>query len=477
VQAQRAQEKTEDELREGDVIAGRFEIVRTLGRGGMATVYEARHQVTQRPVALKVASQKLLNNQLLSGRFLREAQTASTIRHAHAIEVSDVFEAEDGRPVMVMELLTGRDLAAWISDGKKLSPAEVAEIFVPVLSALAHAHAEGIVHRDMKPDNIFLTEKDGKISPKVLDFGIAKVVGEAVDADLKLTSTGMLLGTPFYMSPEQVSGREDLDHLADIWSVGVCMYEALNGELPFQGANFGQVFAAILQADPPKMKANVPPELEDLVRRCLSKKPEDRPQDCGELAEALRVYGGTDSGGYPAPASSSGRFAVVRADELPKESAAPTLMEEDDDASKAFDDTTLNVRPVAARSRTPLIVAALVVAAAIVVAALLARDTEETTPPVTPEPEIVTSDPTPPSTSSTAEIEEAEPVAEEQLQQEEDESASAAALEVEPAPRMSMRPSRMVRMTRMTAMQTAHTAETAGDSTMSATMSGIIDEL
>ncbi len=306
-------EEAQEDLPPGALVAGRFEIIRPLGRGGMATVYEARHTVTDRPVALKVANQTLVNNKVLSGRFLREARTASTIRHAHAIEVSDVFEAEEGRPVIVMELLHGRDLGDFLESAGKLSPREVAEIFVPVLSALSHAHAAGIVHRDVKPDNIFLAEVDGKVTPKVLDFGIAKVVGDAVDSSLKLTTTGTLLGTPYYMSPEQVSGSEDVDHRADLWSVGVCLYQALEGKLPFDGANFGQVFALILQSDPPKMQADVPPGLEELVFRCLAKRPDDRPADCGEVARVLSEYCDAPRGQFPAPtpALQSGTFEAA----------------------------------------------------------------------------------------------------------------------------------------------------------------------
>ncbi len=190
----------------------------------------------------------------------------------------------------------------------------------------------------------------------------------------------MLLGTPFYMSPEQVSGREDLDHLADIWSVGVCMYEALTGELPFQGSNFGQVFAAILQADPPQMKASVPQELEAIVRRCLAKRPEDRPQDCGELAEALRAYGGTDAGKYPAPATSSGRFHVVRPDEVAA-SVAPTLAEEDG-AATGFDDQTVNLRRQGLGAATYLLIGVVAAIGLTIVLAVWLSQSEVESPSV-----------------------------------------------------------------------------------------------
>jgi serine/threonine-protein kinase len=293
-------EDAEDDLPAGVLIAGRFVIVRTLGRGGMATVYEAWHQVTRRPVALKIANQKLVNNKLLSGRFLREARTASTIRHAHAIEVSDVFETTEGRPVMVMELLEGRDLAAAIRAEGRLGPREVADIFVPVLSALAHAHAEGIVHRDMKPDNIWLLPDR---SVKVLDFGLARAwdVESTIGADA--TMGHMLVGTPHYSQPEQILTGV-LSPASDVYSLGVLLYELLTGRTPlFADRSVGSVKEEF-ESQPLKWLlahqknevvplerypegAVLPEKLRALVMSTLAKEPEKRPPNAGVLANWL----------------------------------------------------------------------------------------------------------------------------------------------------------------------------------------------
>lgn len=269
----------------------------------MGTVYEAAHCVTGRPVALKVLLHELVHSDVAVARFMREARSAATIDHAHAIQVSDVFQDESGLPVIVMELLAGENLAQRIDREGRLSVGTVVEVLVPVLGALAAAHGKGIVHRDLKPDNIFLAERDGKAIPKLLDFGIAKVLKDASSVSAHLTSTGSLLGTPHYMSPEQASGKP-VDHRSDLWSIGVILFETLAGTLPFQGDNFGQVFAAILQDDPADLRVaapHVPDSLATLVRRCLSKRAADRVQSAGDIANALAPLASLPIARYPAP--------------------------------------------------------------------------------------------------------------------------------------------------------------------------------
>ena len=340
--AAEAQETAQVDLAPGDKVGGRFQISEILGRGGMATVYRADHLITGRPVALKVATTKLVNSPLMVARFLREARAVSAIRHPHAIQVLDVFEDEAGRPIMVMELLQGEDMGHRLAAGR-LSVPETLQILVPVLKALAHAHANGIVHRDLKPDNIFLSRspKDGSLVPKVHDFGIAKVLGDkTVDPQtMKLTSTGVLLGTPYYMSPEQVSGLGDLDHRTDIWSFGILAYEALVGELPFSGENFGQVFAKILQIEPAPLVAlvpGIPQPVADVIHACLSKRREDRPANCGEIAAVFEPLADLRASDYPAPAishtgdaSSSGAFDSISGVHDAAEGTAPTLLDPD----------------------------------------------------------------------------------------------------------------------------------------------------
>jgi serine/threonine protein kinase len=307
------QDATADHLHEGTVVGGRYRVVRRIGKGGMGAVYEAVHQVTGRPVALKILLREFADSEIAVGRFMREARAASTIDHPHAIQVSDVFQDDQGLPVIVMELLKGVNLAERIDRDGKLTVGSIAAIMVPVLGALAAAHAKGIVHRDLKPDNIFLAERDGAMVPKMLDFGIAKVLKDATGESAHLTGTGSLLGTPHYMSPEQVSGKHDLDHRSDIWSVGIILFEALTGKLPFRGENFGQVFAAILLEDLPEVRLLAPdaPELlVVLIERCLSKKAANRLQNSGDIANALAPFSSLPIGTYPAPRVAAGKEDV-----------------------------------------------------------------------------------------------------------------------------------------------------------------------
>ncbi len=281
-----------DPIAEGVLVAERYRVGARIGRGGMGSVFTARHEVTGKRVALKVMSIDLSGDEKLVARFLREAKASATVQHPHAIEVLDVFHHEHA-PVMVMELLEGMSLADHLETAAPLGPGELARVLVPVASALGHAHSLGIVHRDVKPDNVFLSQRDGVLWPKVLDFGIAKVIRETPGHDtMKLTSTGAMMGTPYYMAPEQAAGRTDLDHRADVWALGVLMYEAMTGHVPFRGENFGQVFAQILQEDPPPASscADVPRSISDLIDRCLEKKVAKRLGSMREIVDVLTPF-------------------------------------------------------------------------------------------------------------------------------------------------------------------------------------------
>ncbi len=302
----------DSEVAIGTIVAGRYRVEKELGRGGMGAVYKASHIVTERVVALKTLLPKFLEDPQVVGRFVREAKAASAVQHPNAIEIIDVFV--DGTvPYLVMEYLPGKSLAARLSEETKLSVEETAKIMVPVLGALGMAHSKKIVHRDLKPDNIFLCvdETTGLTTPKVLDFGIAKVIRDelAGGESARLTQTGALLGTPLYMSPEQISGRGKLDHRSDIWSIGVVLYELLTGELPFEGENFGHVFAGILQDDPIDPIAHnpaIPSSLNAMILRCLAKRAADRPESCGEIAAVLASL--ADVGSYTIPPPSRDTF-------------------------------------------------------------------------------------------------------------------------------------------------------------------------
>ena len=295
----------------GDIVAGRYRVEKELGRGGMGAVYKASHIVTARVVALKTLLSKFLEDPQVVGRFVREAKAASAVQHPNAIEIIDVF-VDGSVPYLVMEYLPGKSLAARLGEEAKLSVEETAKIMVPVLGALGMAHSKKIVHRDLKPDNIFLCvdASTGLTTPKVLDFGIAKVLRDELTGgeSARLTQTGALLGTPLYMSPEQISGRGKLDHRSDIWSIGVVLYELLTGELPFEGENFGHVFAGILQDDPVDPIAHnpaIPSSLNAIILRCLQKRASERPESCGEIAAVLASL--ADVGSYTIPPPSRPR--------------------------------------------------------------------------------------------------------------------------------------------------------------------------
>ena len=257
---------------------GRYRIVRRLGAGAMGVVYAAEHRDLRRSVALKVVRADPDGDDdehQLRARLLREARAASAVRHPHVVTVHDVLELGDGSPVMVMDLLDGESLRERLDRGP-LSEGEAIALADQLLSALEAAHGAGIIHRDLKPDNVFLARtEDGDIDVRVLDFGIAKLT--AVDGPAAqtagLTMTGMLVGTPHYMAPEQAFADPNLDARVDLWAVGVIVYEALTGQRPIEGANLGQLFRklAMLTTITPlaDTASAVSPPLADWVHRLL----------------------------------------------------------------------------------------------------------------------------------------------------------------------------------------------------------------
>ncbi len=280
----------------GTVVAGRYRLDRLLGQGGMGVVWAATHTITRRAVAMKFLRGPAHARPEMRRRFMREARVASAVNHPSIVEVHDVFELDDETPVMVMDLLVGRTLAARLDIARFLSLEETASILLPVVSAVGTAHARGIVHRDLKPENIFLAEDDeGRTEVKVLDFGIAKLANIDGDALMQsqLTGTGSLLGTPCYSSPEQLFGEREIDHRADIWAIGVLLYECLSGQLPVYGENLGQVLKIITTGDIVPLEKIVPGLPDDIVRlagRMLSRPREDRPSDMREVLDVLKRY-------------------------------------------------------------------------------------------------------------------------------------------------------------------------------------------
>ncbi len=278
----------------GTLLDGRYRIEKVLGRGGMGTVYAARLTSLEKRVAVKVLRPVQDDDGVALQRFEREARSASRLGNPHIVDIQDFGQAERGLAFLVMELLEGEDLGGLLGRERVLSVAGALHIVTQCCIALGAAHAAGIVHRDLKPENIFLvTRGDDKQFVKIVDFGLAKINDLDMDGDpaRKLTKTGMIFGTPQYMSPEQCMGKPT-DHRADIYSLGLILYELLTGRVPFDGDTFmGVLNQHMCDPAPPMRTVNpsiqVPPLLEAVVYRCLDKKVANRPQSMGALADEL----------------------------------------------------------------------------------------------------------------------------------------------------------------------------------------------
>ena len=256
-----------------------YEITRLLGKGGMGEVYEARHSIIGRTCAIKVLPVDEKMNKELVGRMIREAQAASMLGHPNIVQIFDFRMDSSGRFFMVMELLQGKSLAELLAEHGALTTEVAATIAMQVLSALAAAHAKGVVHRDLKPDNIFLAlDPTGNYKVKLLDFGISKFMTMKAD-DMRLTQTGAVLGTPYYMSPEQAEGKKNLDGRSDLWSCGTIMYEMVTGGVPFYGDSYNEVMAAILMkpfAPPSHFVPNLDPGVENIILKAMEKSLDNR---------------------------------------------------------------------------------------------------------------------------------------------------------------------------------------------------------
>ena len=271
-------------------VLGKYRIVRSLGSGGMAAVYEAIHTGIGKPVAIKTL-RAVATDANAEARFLREAAAASRLDHPHVVDVTD-FGTERGLSFLVMELLRGEDFGAVIArEPGALAPAFVADIMLAVCAGVFAAHESGVIHRDLKPQNIFLARTPlGELVPKVLDFGISKRLDE--DAGSALTGTGALVGTTQYMSPEQVSGKS-LDVRSDQYALGVILYEALTGRRPHEGNTAYMIMHSIGEGNfvlPRKLRPDVPGALEAVLVRAMSRKPQDRFESVHELGRALLAH-------------------------------------------------------------------------------------------------------------------------------------------------------------------------------------------
>lgn len=278
----------ESAVSEGHVLVGRYRLEAKLGQGGMGTIWRAQHLVLNAPVAVKIIDRTVIPDEETLSRFMREAQSAAALRSPHVVQILDY--GIDGKvPFMAMELLEGENLAQRIKRVKRLTPTDTARVLSHIGRAIARAHEAGIVHRDLKPENVFLVKNEDEEIAKVLDFGVAKIERHALEEGTR-TRTGSILGTPFYMSPEQAQGNRTVDSRSDLWAMGVIAFECLTGKRPFYSDGLGDLVLAICVRDIPQPSdiASVPIGFDAWWNRAVARDPEKRFQSARELTDALR---------------------------------------------------------------------------------------------------------------------------------------------------------------------------------------------
>ncbi|RLB48687.1 MAG: hypothetical protein DRJ42_22660, partial [Deltaproteobacteria bacterium] len=278
----------------GLVLGGRYRVIKAIGEGGMGIVYEGVHEVIEKKVAIKVLRDDFSKRPEVVERFRQEAKSASRIGHEHIVDISDFGETPNGQSYFVMEFLAGADLADILAAEGTIAPARAVNIIIQCCKALGAAHAKGIIHRDMKPENIFLTSRDDEPDfVKIVDFGIAKMSDIETDGapGRKLTKTGMIFGTPEYMSPEQAAGKP-LDHRVDVYALGVILFEMLTGRVPFVGDTFMGILTQHMFEDIPALEVVNPnvqcsEELAVVIYKTMSKDADERYPDMPALGRAV----------------------------------------------------------------------------------------------------------------------------------------------------------------------------------------------
>ena len=308
----------------GDVLCGKYRIDEVLGEGGMGVVFSAWHLKLEQRVAVKVLRSEMLLHPEIVERFLREARAAAQIEGEHVARVMDVDALADGAPFMVMEHLDGADLARVLAERSPFPPELAVGYVLEACEAIAEAHALGIVHRDLKPANLFLARRrDGTSRIKVLDFGISKLTGPPGAENAGMTRTSVVLGSIEYMSPEQMRSARDVDARADIWALGVVLYELCTGEPPFPGESLTAVCAKVTSDEPrpPRtLRPELPPRLEAVILRCLAKDRDARFPSVGDLQAALAPFAQANAAQPEAP-----RAALVTAPTLASPGSRPAI--------------------------------------------------------------------------------------------------------------------------------------------------------
>ncbi|MFO0606084.1 MAG: serine/threonine-protein kinase [Polyangiales bacterium] len=304
--------------RRGAVIAGRYRLVRPLGEGGMGEVWEAEHTLMRRRVAIKLLRADRARRGEAVKRMIHEAEAAGRVRHPNTVEVLDVGADVDGTVFLVQELLEGVDLRRHLAARGALSPAEAVGLLVPVMEGAAAAHRLAILHRDIKPENVFLARgAGGAVVPRLIDFGLSKIL-DATRESLTLTREGSILGTPYYLSPEQARGETSVGAGADVWAMGVIFFEAIAGRHPFQAPNYNALMIAIVSDPIPRLDAvapDVPAALADAVARALDRDRARRFEDMGAFLDAVRAA--TTDGLPTAAAATTEASPLAHAPTLP----------------------------------------------------------------------------------------------------------------------------------------------------------------
>jgi len=347
------------ELVAGEMV-GEYQIEGKLGEGGFGAVYRAVHPLIGKAAAVKVLGRQFSSNPQMVSRFIAEARAVNQIRHKNIIDIFSFGALPDGRQYYVMELLDGVTFDKLIAQRQRLAVHEALPILRGIARALDAAHAKGIAHRDLKPENVFLVHDDGGFQPKLLDFGIAKLLADPSGGHK--TKTGTPMGTPYYMSPEQCYGR-DVDHRTDIYAFGVLTYEALTGSVPFTGETTMEILMQHMNAapTPPSQVAALPTSLDPPVLAMLAKEREARPPTLSAAVEALAVAAGLPAQAPPASGRTLGEAAPVSKADTLKVTPANPAAQSFDAGAQTFLATEVGADPVPKPRRTGLVLALAVV--------------------------------------------------------------------------------------------------------------------